>query len=231
MKGVGASSRIFELLDARPLTVNLGVGRPLPVTTPPRRLIFDNVRFAYPSRPNTEILKGVNLTIEPGECSHSRSLSLNRLLIDLIDLVGTITSIAGGSGSGKSTLANLLIRYYDPQSGRILYGDDDIRSFTPESWRKRIAVVPQDPALFSTTIAENSASSLGPKYCRKRLMTFWPSCSCLWPTGCYESRNRRSGEIGKLWFHRFASARIRNSGWSSRRSIIWYVRTGHLYRM
>ncbi|GAA5965493.1 hypothetical protein JCM3765_003305 [Sporobolomyces pararoseus] len=135
MKGVGASSRIFELLDARPLAVQLGVGSPLPVTTPPRRLIFDNVRFAYPSRPNTEILKGVNLTIEPG----------------------TIVSIAGGSGSGKSTLANLLIRYYDPQSGRVLYGDDDIRSFTPESWRKRIAVVPQDPALFSTTIAENIA--------------------------------------------------------------------------
>lgn len=135
MKGVGASSRIFELLDARPLAVQLGVGKPLPVTTPPRRLIFDNVRFAYPSRPNTEILKGVNLTIEPG----------------------TIVSIAGGSGSGKSTLANLLIRYYDPQSGRVLYGDEDIRSFSPESWRKRIAVVPQDPALFSTTIAENIA--------------------------------------------------------------------------
>ncbi|GAA6018263.1 hypothetical protein JCM11491_005128 [Sporobolomyces phaffii] len=135
MKGVGASSRIFELLDARPLAVQLGVGKPLPVSTPPRRLVFDNVRFAYPSRPNTEILKGVNLSIEPG----------------------TIVSIAGGSGSGKSTLANLLIRYYDPQSGRVLYGDDDIKSFTPESWRKRIAVVPQDPALFSTTIAENIA--------------------------------------------------------------------------
>ncbi|GAA6064326.1 hypothetical protein JCM10212_004565 [Sporobolomyces blumeae] len=135
MKGLGASSRIFELLDARPLSVKLGVGQPLPVSTPPRRLVFDNVRFSYPSRPNTEILKGVNLTIEPG----------------------TIVSVAGGSGSGKSTLANLLIRYYDPQSGRILYGDDDIKSFTPESWRKRIAVVPQDPALFSTTIAENIA--------------------------------------------------------------------------
>ncbi|GAA5922677.1 ABC transporter ATP-binding protein [Sporobolomyces koalae] len=135
MKGVGASSRIFELLDARPLAVNLGVGRPLPVSTPPRRLVFDNVRFSYPSRPNTEILKGVNLSIEPGK----------------------IVSIAGGSGSGKSTLANLLIRYYDPQSGGVFYGDDDIRSFTPESWRKRLAVVPQDPALFSTTIAENIA--------------------------------------------------------------------------
>jgi len=135
MKGLGASSRIFELLDARPLTVKLGVGRSLPVTTPPRRLVFDNVHFAYPSRPNTEILKGVNLSIEPGK----------------------IVSIAGGSGSGKSTLANLLIRYYDPQNGRVMYGEDDVRSFTPESWRKQIAVVPQDPALFSTTIAENIA--------------------------------------------------------------------------
>ena len=58
MKGLGASSRIFELLDARPLTVKLGVGRPLPVTTPPRRIIFDNVHFAYPSRPNSEVLRG-----------------------------------------------------------------------------------------------------------------------------------------------------------------------------
>ncbi|KWU41912.1 hypothetical protein RHOSPDRAFT_12592, partial [Rhodotorula sp. JG-1b] len=135
MKGLGASSRIFELLDARPLTVKLGVGRPLPVTTPPRRIIFDNVHFAYPSRPNSEVLRGVNLTIEPG----------------------MIYSIAGGSGSGKSTIANLLERFYDPTSGRVLYGDDNIAEYTPESWRQRIAIVPQDPALFSATIAENIA--------------------------------------------------------------------------
>lgn len=135
MKGLGASSRIFELLDARPLTVKLGVGRPLPVTTPPRRIIFDNVHFAYPSRPNSEVLRGVNLTIEPG----------------------MIYSIAGGSGSGKSTIANLLERFYDPISGRVLYGDDNIAEYTPESWRQRIAIVPQDPALFSATIAENIA--------------------------------------------------------------------------
>ena len=85
-------------------------------------------------------------------------------------------SIAGGSGSGKSTLANLLVRYYDPSSGRVLYGEENIRSYTPESWRQRIAIVPQvcpcsfhrgcsidsslclqDPALFSNTIAENIA--------------------------------------------------------------------------
>ncbi|SGY34064.1 BQ5605_C002g01585 [Microbotryum silenes-dioicae] len=135
MKGLGASSRIFELLDARPISVTLGVGKPLPVTTPPRRIIFDDVHFAYPSRPQAEILKGVNLTIEPGQ----------------------IVSIAGGSGSGKSTLANLLVRYYDPSQGRVVYGEDNIRDFTVESWRQRIAIVPQDPALFSTTIAENIA--------------------------------------------------------------------------
>lgn len=136
MKGLGASSRIFELLDARPLTVQLGVGRPLPITTPPRRIIFDDVHFAYPSRPGSEVLRGVNLSIEPG----------------------TIISIAGGSGSGKSTIANLLERYYDPTQGRVLYGDDNIAEYTPESWRQRIAIVPQDPALFSATIAENSQS-------------------------------------------------------------------------
>ena len=51
---------------------------------------------------------------------------------------------------------NLLVRYYDPQSGRIDYGEEDIKSYTPESWRDRVSIVPQDPALFSQTIAENS---------------------------------------------------------------------------
>lgn len=135
MKGLGASSRIFELLDARPVSVTLSQGKVFPVSTPPRRIVFDNVRFAYPTRPSVEILRGVNLTIEPG----------------------SIVSIAGGSGSGKSTLAHLLMRYYDPSSGRLLYGEDNIRDFTPESWRSRIALVPQDPSLFTATIAENIA--------------------------------------------------------------------------
>lgn len=78
------------------------------------------------------------------------------MLTSLCTFLGSIVSVAGGSGSGKSTLANLLVRYYDPQSGKLLYGDENIRDYTPESWRDRIAIVPQDPALFSVTIAENS---------------------------------------------------------------------------
>ena len=49
------------------------------------------------------------------------------------------------------------MRFYDPSSGRVLYGDDNIRDYTPESWRNRIAIVPQQPALFTATIAENIA--------------------------------------------------------------------------
>ena len=135
MKGLGASSRIFELLDSRPVSVVLGQGKALATATPPRKLVFDNVTFAYPSRPQAQILKGVNLTIEPG----------------------TTTSIAGGSGSGKSTIANLLMRFYDPSSGKVLYGDENVRDFTPESWRQQVAIIPQDTALFSATIAENIA--------------------------------------------------------------------------
>lgn len=75
MKGLGASSRIFELLDARPVSVVLGVGKPLPVSTPTNKIIFDNIHFSYPSRPGSEILKGVNLTIEPGEWHSSYSLT------------------------------------------------------------------------------------------------------------------------------------------------------------
>lgn len=133
MKGLGASTRIFELLDAQPVSVKLGQGQVLSSTEPVKPVLFKNVHFSYPSRPNTPVLKGLDLTITPG-----RSLA-----------------IAGSSGSGKSTLAHLLLRFYDPQSGHVLYGDRPIQSFTPESWRSSIGSVPQDPALLSGTIAEN----------------------------------------------------------------------------
>ncbi|OAV94626.1 hypothetical protein PTTG_05161 [Puccinia triticina 1-1 BBBD Race 1] len=138
MKGLGASSRIFDLLDAQPVSVKLGEGRVLSPTEPLKPVIFQNVHFSYPARPHTPILKGLDLTITPG----------------------TSLAIAGSSGSGKSTLAYLLLRFYDPQSGGILYGDEPIRSFTAESWRANIGAVPQDPALLSGTVGTNISYGL-----------------------------------------------------------------------
>ena len=114
--------------------MQLSQGVRLSPDAPARSLTFRNIDFNYPSRPNAPILRGLDFTVERG-----RSVA-----------------IAGGSGSGKSTIVNLLVRFYDPQDGQILYGSEDIRTYTPESWRDRVSMVPQDPALFSQTIAENS---------------------------------------------------------------------------
>lgn len=133
MKALGASSRVFELLDARPSSVVLGEGRVLSPTAPLKEITFKGVHFNYPARPSAEILKGLELKIQPG----------------------TSLAIAGSSGSGKSTIAQILLRFYDPKSGEIMYGEDNIKSFTPESWRSNFGLVPQEPALLSGTIASN----------------------------------------------------------------------------
>ncbi|KAI0034865.1 P-loop containing nucleoside triphosphate hydrolase protein [Vararia minispora EC-137] len=133
MRGMGAGERIFEVLDRRPV-IPPGVGIPL---SPTRvgRVRFENVAFEYPSRPGAEIL--TDFTLDVG--------------------VGQSVAIVGKSGSGKSSIHALLLRYYDPLRGRIFFDGQDIRDFTPESWRAAIGVVPQDPVLFTGTIASNIA--------------------------------------------------------------------------
>lgn len=113
----------------------MGVGRQLQHSEPMRPVIFNNVSFQYPSRPGSDILSKINLTIQPGES----------------------VAIAGSSGSGKSTIARLLLRFYDPSTGTVRYGDEDIKDFSPESWRERVAYVDQEPVLWGGTVAENIA--------------------------------------------------------------------------
>ncbi|SPO37190.1 probable ATP-binding cassette (ABC) transporter [Pseudozyma flocculosa] len=146
MKGVGAGARVFELID-RESNVRLGAGDPLPVPasssssplssarskTHSLPIRFDNVHFSYPSRPQQKILDGVSLSIEPGKSY----------------------ALVGGSGAGKSSVHALLLRYYDPDSGRILLGNRDLRELKVEEVRKAIAVVPQEPVLFDGTVEEN----------------------------------------------------------------------------
>ncbi|KAI0333282.1 P-loop containing nucleoside triphosphate hydrolase protein [Cubamyces sp. BRFM 1775] len=133
MRGVGAGVRIFDLLDRKPaIPPETGVA-----VEPARRgpIRFEHVWFEYPSRRNVQILKDLNLEIGMGES----------------------VAVVGQSGSGKSSINALLMRYYDPIKGKVTFDGQDIREFKPSSWRNIIGVVPQDPILFTGTIASNIA--------------------------------------------------------------------------
>lgn len=130
MKGVGAASRVFELLDREP-PIKATSGTPVPHAR--ETITFENVKFAYPTRPAVNIFEGLNFTIPPG----------------------SNVCIVGPSGGGKSTITSLLLRFYDPTSGCIKLGNTDIREFNLKSLRRHIGVVSQEPVLFSGTIAQN----------------------------------------------------------------------------
>jgi ATP-binding cassette subfamily B protein len=100
-----------------------------------QRLHFDAVQFFYPSRPDTPALNGLNLTIQPGES----------------------VALVGPSGAGKSTVFELILRFYDPAEGTIEFGETDLRALPLTTWRQKIALVPQQPALFSGDIFYNIA--------------------------------------------------------------------------
>jgi len=132
MKGVGAASRLFELQDRKP-TIPATVGSKVISARGPIR--FDNVTFSYPTRPAVTIFKELDF-----EVPH-----------------GTNVAIVGPSGGGKSTIASLLLRFYSPNSGRILINGRDVAEMNVKSLRRKIGIVAQEPVLFSGSIAENIA--------------------------------------------------------------------------
>lgn len=136
-KTVGATQRVRELLR-EPTEIELVPGAPAVEPGPlPGRLkgevSFEAVSFRYPARPEVSVLNDVTLTVRPGE----------RI------------ALVGPSGAGKSTLTALLLRFYDPENGRLLIDGRDARTY-PLGWlRSQMAIVPQDVLLFGGTIAEN----------------------------------------------------------------------------
>jgi ATP-binding cassette subfamily B protein len=132
-RAAGAAARIFELLQTEselPPVPESAQALSRPVEG---RLELQGLGFHYPSRPEKTVLDGLSVTIEAGE---------------------TI-ALVGPSGAGKSTLFDLLLRFYDPVSGRILLDSVDIRHLALADLRQCFALVPQNPALFHGTIADN----------------------------------------------------------------------------
>ena len=159
IKSTGAGDQVFELLDrvpdlmsqgnVVPGTVPAAMGVPSPLhphledgtseakqAVPDRggcQVQFDSVHFTYPTRPQTPILRGVSFRAAPGET----------------------VALVGPSGSGKSTIFHLLERFYDPRAGRVTIDGAEVSAISREWLRTRVALVSQDPVLFSGTIRDN----------------------------------------------------------------------------
>jgi ATP-binding cassette subfamily B protein len=131
-RAAGSTDRLMELLETQP-----GIVAPeSPAAAPARRappVEFDGVDFAYPSRPGSPALAGFTLRVAPGE----------RL------------ALVGPSGAGKSTLFALLLRFYDPQRGRVRIDGVDVRAMDPQAARRLVAVVPQEPVIFAASVLDN----------------------------------------------------------------------------
>jgi ATP-binding cassette subfamily B protein len=131
-QAAGAAERLTELLAIEPEIRSPAL--PVAMPTPSRGEVeFDDVRFAYPGRPKAAALNGVSFGARQGE---------------------TIAFV-GPSGAGKSTVFNLLLRFFDPQTGAVRIDGVRATEAALEQWRSRIALVPQDVALFAGSVAEN----------------------------------------------------------------------------
>jgi len=128
----GSAERLSEILRIEPEIK--APANPLPLPSPPRGEVgFDAVRFAYPSRPKALVLDGVTFDVRAGEK----------------------LAIVGPSGAGKSTIFHLLLRFYDPAGGAISFDGVRIADVDPHELRRRIALVPQDTAIFGASVADN----------------------------------------------------------------------------
>ena len=131
-RAAGGMGRISDLLQEAPAIVAPAQPRALP--SPLRgEIVFDDVRFHYPQRPDAPALEGFSLRVHPGET----------------------VALVGPSGAGKSTVFTLLLRFHDPQAGAIRLDGVDIRAFDPAQLREAVGLVPQSPTLFAASATDN----------------------------------------------------------------------------
>jgi ATP-binding cassette subfamily B protein len=131
-RAAGAAERLAEL-GAEPAAI-IEAANPIPLPKPVQGSVrFEDVSFRYPTRPDSLALDRFDLSVTPGET----------------------VAIVGPSGAGKTTVFNLLLRFYDPESGTIRVDGVDIRDLRFADLRRALAIVPQEPVLFTTAVAEN----------------------------------------------------------------------------
>ena len=132
MRAAGATERLLELLHTKSAIIE--ATNPLPLVKSSQADIrFNNVKFYYPSRPGTAALKNVDLYIKAGET----------------------VALVGSSGAGKTTIFQLLLRFYEAQTGSISINDQKISDISLHDLRRLIAIVPQDSVIFSANVLEN----------------------------------------------------------------------------
>ncbi len=131
-RAAGATERLFELLQTTAEIRAPSAPQPLPLPSP-GTVRFASVGFHYPSRPDAQALADFSLDVRGGEN----------------------VALVGPSGAGKTTVFQLLLRFYDPQRGTVFVDGVDVRTADPAAVRSRIAVVPQDPVIFATSVLEN----------------------------------------------------------------------------
>jgi ATP-binding cassette subfamily B protein len=131
-RAAGATERLVELLGTPPRIA--APDRALAMPAPPRGAVaFAGVTFRYPSRPGSPALAGFDLEVSPGET----------------------VALVGPSGAGKTTVFALLLRFHDPEAGRVTIDGVDLARADPAEARARIALVPQDPVIFAASAADN----------------------------------------------------------------------------
>lgn len=127
-----SAERITHILDAHPSIFNLPSANPS-LKISQGDIVFENIQFSYPSKPQNSILKGISFHAKPGETF----------------------ALVGDTGAGKSTIAHLMMRFYDPTAGRVLLDGHDARDFLLDHLRAGTALVPQDMTLFASSIRDN----------------------------------------------------------------------------
>jgi len=133
LRAAGATERLMELLELQSPIVSPASPRALPVRAGGASVQLDDVTFRYPSRPKQPTLAHFNLAVAPGET----------------------VALVGPSGAGKSTVFQLLLRFYDAESGSVRIDGASVREVALDALRARIGIVPQDSVIFSTDAMEN----------------------------------------------------------------------------